>query len=291
VHEVPVRVLAIALSGPNDQSVIVKLGETRLKRKTLAAQVLWISVAISILLATVSAALIWFAIGRGMNAIERKVREVRSAHAAAPPSPIPLADALPQEVVPLVQEINDVIADLSAAHRLNERFIADAAHQLRTPLATLRVQLEVALREKDPERHRHAINAAVSALTRMARTLHQLLTLAKTDEAEATISSPGSIIDIELIAREEVERRLDDALSAGIDLGYAGTGKAVLVRGVDQLVREALANLLDNALRYGGAGARVTVGVVANTPELYVDDDGPGIPAGEHRESRSGSTG
>ena len=281
VGEARVRVVAILVNAPSHEPVIVKVAETRLKRRTLAAQVLWISLGMSFLLTTLSAAVIWYAIGRGMAAIERKVRQIRSMHAAQPLSPIPLDDTLPSEVVPLVHEINDLIRNLCATHTLNERFIADAAHQLRTPLATLRVQLEVALREKDPERHLQSINAAVDVLTRMGRTLHQLLTLAKADEAEASMSSPDSVIDIDLIAREEVERRVDDAVAAGIDLGYAGTGRPVLVRGVDQLVREALANLLDNALRYSGAGAHVTVGVNANAPELYVEDDGPGIPAME----------
>ena len=84
--------------------------------------------------------------------------------------------ALPTSTVqPLVDAINRLIGDLSAAHTLNQRFTADAAHQLRTPLATLRVQLEMARREQDPERHAKALGEAVSALTRMNHMLHQLL--------------------------------------------------------------------------------------------------------------------
>lgn len=278
--DAPIRVLAITPDVAGDHRVIVKVAETQLKRKALASQVLWISLALSLALAAVSAAVIWYAIGSGMASIEAAVRKVRSTHAAAPLSPIPADRGVPQEVVPLVHEINDLIQDLSAAHRLNQRFIADAAHQLRTPLAGLRVQLDFALRESDPQRHRQAINDAVGILARMSRTLHQLLTLAKADEDEA--GGPlESAIDIDVLAREEVERRIDDALAAGIDLGYAGPDGGVMVRGVDQLMREAIGNLLDNALRYSGAGAHVTVGVARQPPQIYVEDDGPGIAPDE----------
>src|SRR5207237_1019835 len=93
-------------------------------------------------------------------------------------------------------------------------------------------------------------------------------------------------VDIDLIAREEVERRIDDALAAGVDLGYAGAGKPVWVRGQEELLREAISNLLDNALRYGASGRNVTVGVSAAAPEVYVEDAGPGIPAAERDKVR-----
>ena len=279
-----VRVLAVALKVPAGNPVIVKVAETKLKRNALARQVLWISVALSILLVGVSAAVIWYGIGAGMASMENAVREARSMHAAAPLSPIPLDGTLPQEVFPLVQEINDLIETLSAAHRLNQRFIADAAHQLRTPLATLRVQLELALREQDAMRHAAAIDDAVHALTRMGHTLHQLLTLARADSNESGVAQV--LVDIDLIAREEVERRIDDALAAGVDLGYAGAGEPVWIRGQEELLREAVANLLDNALRYGAGGRHVTVGVSAVSPEIYVEDTGPGIPESERDKVR-----
>ncbi len=285
VNNAHVRILAVGVPGPHGNPVVVKIAETRLKRDALASQVLWISVALSILLATASAAVIWYGIGAGMASMEKAVRDVRSVHAAAPLSPIAIDGALPQEVFPLVQEINDLIETLSAAHRLNQRFIADAAHQLRTPLASLRVQLELALREQDAVRHETAINDAVLALTRMGHTLHQLLTLAKADRNESGGASQARI-DIDLIAREEVERRIDDALAAGVDLGYAGAGEPVWIPGQEELLREAVANLLDNALRYGAAGKLITVGVSAARPEVFVEDRGPGISESERDKVR-----
>ena len=285
VNDALVRVLAVRLRGPDHNAVLVKVAETRLKRNALASQVLWISVALSILLAAVSAVVIWYGIGNGMASMEKAIREVRSVHAAAPLSRIPVDATLPREVFPLVQEINDLIENLSTAHHLNQRFIADAAHQLRTPLASLRVQLELALREHDAVRHARAIDDAVTALTRMGHTLHQLLTLAKADTTESGVV-PKTRVDIDLIAREEVERRIDDALAAGVDLGYAGAGKPVWIHGQEELLREAVSNLLDNALRYAAAGRHVTVGVSAAAPEIYVEDKGPGIPVGEREKVR-----
>lgn len=284
VRNVRVRLIAVAVRVPREELVIVKVAETQLKRKALASQVLWISVALALLLALVSALVIWYAIGRGMASMETAVRDVRKLHAAAPLSPIAADQNLPEEVLPLVEQINDLINDLASAHQLNQRFIADAAHQLRTPLTTLRVQLEVALRERDPERHTRAIDDAVRALTRIGYTLHQLLTLAKADRDDAGLV--GRLVDLDLVAREEVERRIDDALAAGVDLGYAGAGKPVFIHGQEELLRETVANLLDNALLYGATGRHVTVGIIADSPELYVEDRGPGIPESERERVR-----
>lgn len=271
-----VRVLAIAREVPDGDPVTVKVAETQRKRELVASQVLSISVSLSLVLAAVCAVLLWYATGRGMSSIEAVVRDVRRTHAAMPLSQIPVDDNLPVEVLPFVHEINGLIENLSSANLLNQRFVADAAHQLRTPVASLQVRLESALRESDPALHRRALEDALRLLVRLGRSVHQLLTLAKADESNASMIS-GRPIDLDLIAREEVERRLDEALAAGIDLGYEGPGTRVPVHGIDDLVREAVANTLDNALRYSGPGARVTVGIVASTPEIYVEDDGPGV--------------
>jgi two-component system sensor histidine kinase TctE len=281
IGEVPVRVLAVPVQVPHPEPAVVRIAETRLKRNALARQVLWISVALSVALAALSAGLVWHAIGKGMASMEGAVRRVRAAHAATPLAPIRPDEALPQEVLPLVLQINELIEDLTKAHRLNQRFIADAAHQLRTPLAALRVQLEVAQRERDPARHEQAVRDAVNVLARMGRTLHQLLTLARTDETAPAAAGQAGLVDLDAIAREEVERRLDDAVAARVDLGYAGAGRPVTVRGSAELVQEAVANLLDNALRYGARGGHVTVGVADGPPEVCVEDRGPGIPPEE----------
>jgi two-component system sensor histidine kinase TctE len=281
VHGTPVRILAIAIAPHDGRVVVVKLAETQQKRSALARQLLWISVAMAVCLAALCATLTWYGIGRGIASMEKAVRNASSLGSRARPTPIALAPDMPVEVIPLVQHINQLIEELSASHKVNERFVVNAAHQLRTPVATLRVQLESAIREGDRARRNDVMSNAVHVVAHMSRMLHQLLTLAKADERSANPSS-DSRIDIDRIAREEVERRVDDAVTLGVDLGYDGPEAPVVVAGNAELVREALINLLDNALRYAVSGRHITVGVVSgSSPELYVEDRGPGIPVTE----------
>lgn len=285
VAGVPVRILLVRRDLQEGHAVLVKVAETRHKRAAIYREVLWISLTLSLGLTVLSALIIWYGIGSGLASAEKAIRWVRNAHAAAPLTAVSPQTDPPREVMPLVQAINDLISDLSAAHRLNQRFISDAAHQLRTPLSTLRVQLEVALREPDPVRHKAALDDAVGALSRMGRTVQQLLALAKADQNEH-LPDTASGVDLDLLAREEVERRIDDALDMGIDLGYSGRPEPVRVQGSRELLREAIANLLDNALLYGGRGRHVTVGVLGSPPQVYVEDRGPGIPVEERDKTR-----
>lgn len=281
VHGTPVRVLALALFPGEPRSVVVKVAETKQKRASLAWQVLWISVAVSLLFALISAVLIWRGIGRGIATMEDAVRDLRVRDASAQLVPIAVPSTMPVELVPLVEHINGLIGDLTASHRVTERFVVNAAHQLRTPVAALRVRLEASLRETDPQRRSEAIADAVQVVTHMSRVLNQLLTLARADEKGAHPEIEARA-DIDRIAREEVERRMDDALAIDVDLGYDGPSSPVIVEADSGLVREALANLLDNALVHGAAGGHVTVGVRnREAPEVYVEDRGPGIPSAE----------
>jgi len=175
VQNVAVRLLAVNVSLPDQKNVLVKVAETRNKHNALARQMLRISVGLTLCIAAISAALAWYGIGSGIASMERAVRTAGAQQAETPLQPIAIDDDMPREMYPLVEEINRLIVDLAAAHRLNQRFTADAAHQLRTPLTTVRVQLDRARRERDPERHGKALDEAVGALTRMSHLLRQLL--------------------------------------------------------------------------------------------------------------------
>jgi two-component system sensor histidine kinase TctE len=282
------RMAAIALRLPSGEMLLVKVAETRHKRNEQAAQVLSATLLLSLALVIASASLVWFAVGSGMRSLENAIRRIRlqsskSGHA------LPLGDvSVPREVRPLVDEIRLLLEQLTASHRANQRFVGNTAHQLRTPIAALRVQLELARRQQDIAQYRKALDHAVPELARLTRLLHQLLTLARIDEDHSELLKLGPV-DLDALAREEVERRIDEALARGVDLGYAGPGKPVPVAGKDALLREVVVNLLDNALRYStgpnrvgsGSPALVTIGVCADPPELYVEDQGPGIPMNE----------
>lgn len=272
------RIVAVTVSLPSERNILVKMAETRNKKNALTKQALWISIAVSLLIAALSAVFTWHGISSGIDSMERAVRAVGEQHSQAPLQLIPIGDNIPREVTPLILEINRLIEDLTAAHHLNQRFISDAAHQLRTPLATLRVQLELARRERNPQRHSKALDDAVDGLTRMSRMVHQLLTLTTAEYAEV---QAVEAVDLDQIARQEIERHIDGATVRGIDLGYAGATQPVMVAGRIELLREAVSNLIDNALKYGGTNRQVTVGVIGDPPEVFVEDRGPGIPPDE----------
>lgn len=194
-------------------------------------------------------------------------------------APIPWAEVA-REVKPLILAINGLIQRLSEARGAQQRFIAIAAHQLRTPLATLQVQTERALRETNPERHGEALLHVLKAVTRMRHLTQQLLTLTRSDPSAAS-TLVMTDIDLAELAREELERWADGAVERNIDLGYEGPESGTPVRGERQLLRELIGNLVDNAIRYGRAGGEVTLGVRLNPTTIFVQDDGPGIAAAE----------
>jgi two-component system sensor histidine kinase TctE len=169
------------------------------------------------------------------------------------------------------------VAGQMAAQR---RFVANAAHQLRTPLALLGTQVAYARRTPDPSERDEALAAVETSTHRLARLASQLLTLSRAE--------PGSrrpreeTVDLAASARLVLEGLADLAVERGIDLGLDADAPA-LTRGDGAMLREAIVNLVDNALRYTPSGGSVTVSVrqAASTAELVVEDTGPGIPPEE----------
>jgi two-component system sensor histidine kinase TctE len=156
--------------------------------------------------------------------------------------------------------------------------VADAAHQLRTPLAGLKTQAELGLRARDPEEMRAALETVARATGRTARLVTQLLSLARAEPAEGG-GRAFEAVDLAALAREVAADGIPRALEKGIDLGYDGAQHAA-VRGDPVMLRELLANLVDNALAYCPRGAVVTVTVAADDAagaRVSVTDNGPGI--------------
>jgi two-component system sensor histidine kinase TctE len=177
----------------------------------------------------------------------------------------------------LVARINELLDRLSNAMRAQKRFVADAAHQLRTPLAAVLLHAERAERAPDTTSEREALGALHRSVERAARLSQQLLTLARTDP-EAVSAIELKPVDLTLVAREVGEEWIPRALERDIDFGLAVPRHPVLVDGDERLLSEALSNLIDNALRYGNLGGHVTLMVEAGPqPRLSVQDDGPGI--------------
>lgn len=184
------------------------------------------------------------------------------------------------ELRPLVQALNDYMARVQRQMASQRRFVANAAHQLRTPLTLLTTQASVAARESDEERRRDALNALIRSTRQASRLAEQLLTLTRAEPGSRTPRAER--IDMAEVARLVLEAQAEDALKRGIDLGLEGEGEAPVV-GDGTMLREMVVNLVDNALRYTPTGGEVTVRVAHLDGDvvLTVDDNGPGIPEEE----------
>ncbi|MDH5265881.1 MAG: sensor histidine kinase N-terminal domain-containing protein, partial [Betaproteobacteria bacterium] len=192
VHGQPVRAIALRVQGAGAEAVLVKVAETRHKRDSLAYEVLVATLSIVAMLVVASIALVWTGIGRSLASLEPIVQRVRGGRRGF--AALPEGREVPSEVRPLVRTINALMREISDEHAARQRFVADAAHQLRTPLAALRLQLDLALRERDPDRRQKALADASSVLSRTGHLIHRLLTLSRVDQA-AEDSTPMARVD------------------------------------------------------------------------------------------------
>jgi two-component system, OmpR family, sensor histidine kinase TctE len=178
--------------------------------------------------------------------------------------------------------MNDLLARLGTAISTQQRFIADAAHQLRTPIAGLKTQTELALRESQPGNVHNTLRQLQTATEQSTRLVNQLLSLARA-EPGARREHAVERLDLARLARDTTTEWVPRALARHIDLGYDGEGAPAWIEGDSFLVRDMLGNLLDNAIRYTQQGGQVTVRVTVGPAAvaLSIEDNGPGIPEQE----------
>ncbi|MBL0290508.1 MAG: sensor histidine kinase N-terminal domain-containing protein [Betaproteobacteria bacterium] len=264
----PWRILDLKAASGDYQ---VQVGQAIELRDRAALEVAGQSVLPVVLISPLLLLLIYFSIRRGMKPLDDLAADVASR---SPENLTPLASrSAPREVQPLVAALNRLLYRLRDTLDAERRFTADAAHELRTPLAVVKVQAQVAQRSVDDDDRRHALTQVVAGTDRAARVLEQLLRLARLDPL-AGLPHPAAI-DLAELARQVVA----DAgpAAAGRDLRLQAT--SVRLRGDAELLQIVLRNLLDNALRYTPAGAAITVfaGLQAGEVRLGVADDGPGV--------------
>lgn len=279
--EEPARIveLAVPADATGRPSAVVRVAETKEQRTALAREIILSVVLPQLLLVIFAGVVVWHGVQRGLAPLQRLQRAL-AERSYVDRSPV-FAEGVPGEVRPLVLSINDLLARLDRALTLQSRFIADAAHQLKTPIAALRAQLDVALREPDPVRLRAAVESAYPGLERLSRLASQLLSLAR-NEPEAAGSVRMAPLDLDALGLEVATQWVPEALKRGIDLGFESAGAPVTVHGDASRLRELLDNLLDNAVRYTREGGRITVRVRASpVPMVEVNDDGPSIPPAE----------
>ncbi|HEX6794349.1 MAG TPA: sensor histidine kinase N-terminal domain-containing protein [Casimicrobiaceae bacterium] len=281
IDGVGVRSVEVVVPGPDGSRapVTIRVAETRGKRHALIGEVMSLLVPLQAAILCAAAAIIWFAVRSGLAGVD-DVASRLSRYDPVHLAPLPDVDAAPSEIRPLVVAINALIQRLADARGAQQRFVANAAHQLRTPLAALQVQTERALRETDPEHHAEALAHVLKAVTRMRRVTQQMLALTRSDATAADTLSMQPI-DLGEVVRDELQCWADAAVARDIDLGYEGAESGPMTHGEPRLLRELVGNLVDNAIRYGDEGGEVTVSVGANPARIAVCDNGPGIDPAE----------
>lgn len=286
------RVAALYLSYGEEpgerQTMLVQVARSSANREELARRILVDTVLPLSALIVLMTMIVWAGIRAGLAPLVR----LRSLVEGKAPNDLTAIElhAAPREVRALAQAINDLLGAVQHNVVAQKRFISDAAHQLRTPLAGLKSQTELALKEVQDPALQARLQRVHESATRSAHLVNQLLTLARAEPESATVQA-RTRVDLAKLARELSAEFVPRARQAGIDLGYEpGETRAgpagdeelpVEVIGIPLLLREALANVLDNALRYAGRGAEVTVRVARQGSHGLVEvrDTGPGVPA------------
>ncbi|MEM5423939.1 sensor histidine kinase [Paraburkholderia ferrariae] len=276
------------------QPVLVQVAETLDKRRQLANDIIKGVILPQFVILPLAILLVWFGLSRGLAPLHALQSNIRMRR---PDDLSPLeARRAPPEIEPLVTSFNDLLTRLEQNMELQKRFIADAAHQMKTPLAGLRTQAELALRQDAPAEVHRSLEQIATSSEHAARLVTQLLALAR---AENRMSGQVfTSVDVADVARHAVRDWVQPALAKQMDLGYEGpetaggseeddgeAGARIEVDGNPVMLREMLSNLIDNAIRYTPAGGRITVRVrpepSAGMVHLEVEDTGIGIPSAE----------
>jgi two-component system sensor histidine kinase TctE len=298
-------------------AALVQVAQTLNKRSALAHEIIKGVILPQFLVLPVAVVLVWLALSRGIRPLAELQQRIRRRD-STDLSPIS-ERGVPDEVAPLVNAINDLLLRLDRSMATQRQFLADAAHQLKTPLAGLRMQAELAAREidggaTDPQQIKHSLSQISLAAQRAAHTVNQLLSMARAENIQQSLRLQS--VDLAHLAREVVRDFVPQALEAGIDLGYEGPGgdagparassggpPQTRLRAEPVLLGEMVRNLVDNALRYTPRGGSVTVRLLPDpfgqVLVLQVEDTGPGVPPPErervfqpfYRGSSNGSEG
>lgn len=256
------------------QRLRVQVAKSLAVQQRIATELVADILAPLLVLGAVLSVLVYGGIRRGLNPLKKLQAQLgnRHDHTLSALSPIEMTQA-PQEVHALAGAVNELLSAVRRSLSQEKRFLNDAAHQLRTPLAGLISQTEMALAESDPQALRNRLGKVLAGAQRSAHLVHQLLSLAR-HEAEVRLRPLNGAALAREVARDWTPR----ALAMNVDLGFEGD-EQVSVDGDALLLREALSNLLDNALKYAGLGSVVTLRVTSAQDRAIfeVEDDGPGL--------------
>ena len=254
---------------------LIEVGETLEKRSQLANKIIASVILPQFVIIPLAVVLVWFGLSRGLRPLKH-LRERIESRREADLSPI-VAARVPEELQPLTDAFNAMLARMQNNMDVQRRFIADAAHQMRTPLTGLKMQAQLAMRESDPRQLRYALENISTSVDRASHLVNQLLAMARAETSEHSKQELAAV-DLDQLLREVVETWVERSRARRIDLGYEAAGPAPIL-GDAFLLREMINNLLDNALRYTPEAGRVTarVAVEGDFVALEIEDSGIGI--------------
>ena len=274
---------------PGARPALVQVAETLEKRSVLATEIVKGVMLPQFVILPIAVLLVWLALVQAikpLNMLEERIR----ARKPDDLSPID-AQAAPLEVTPLVDSVNDLLLRLKDSIATQKRFLADAAHQLKTPLAGLRMQADLAQREgADADELKQSLRQIGRSSVRATHTVNQLLALARAESSGSAM--PRQTCDLAELTMSVVRDCVPRAIEKQIDLGYEGTEPGApggQIEGNPTLLKELVRNLLDNAINYTPSSARqpavITARVLSDPTQgrlvLQVEDSGPGVPLAE----------
>ena len=280
LDNIPVRVVAFSLpiiNSPIQGDILVQVAETRSKREVIVTEIVEEMIIPQLLILLLTACLIFIGIKRGLLPLQR-LQEAINQRSHRDLSPLKSDDA-PHEIQPLLNAMNNLMGRVHDAAKLQQQFIADASHQMRTPIAGLQTQAQLALREKDPAKTHSTLALILSSASRLSHLLSRLLSMASVDPAAGREAKFQSIDLIELSTKVASDF-VQNASAKKIDLGFDAKTQEARILGDDMMLREMLANLIDNAICYTPEKGIITVSVekIVDKIELCVTDNGIGIP-------------
>lgn len=259
------------------QWLTVQVAKEHESQQQLYARIFYASILPLSLLILATSYLVWWGIGRGLTPFKRLQRQLE-ARKPNDLSPFQFGD-VPKELNTLFGALNHLLIGAGESIDRQRRFIGDAAHQLRTPLAGLKSQTELAMRESTSEPQRERLVMVHTSATRSIHLVNQLLTLARSEPGNQN-SIMRVHMDLVKLVRELTAETVPRAIAAGIDLGCDIHLNEAWINGNSALLRELFVNLVENAIKYIPRGGCVTVRLSEQTGQyvVEVEDDGEGIP-------------
>ncbi len=274
--EMRIAYQTIEIAERANSSYLIQVSETLNRRASLANEIIKGVILPQFIILPLSVLLVWFGLKRGLKPLIKLKEQVRNRD-PADLSPVE-GKNVPEEIEPLVETFNELLDRLQGSMRTQQRFLSDAAHQMKTPLAGLQTQAELALRQQGTPEQQQTLRQLARSAKRSARVISQLLALARAEHQRTGLAM--ALTNLSQLAREASSDWANSALDKNTDLGFESIEPAAFVEGHPILLRELMNNLIDNAIRYTPGGGLINVRVLIDSAGAVcfeVEDNGPGI--------------